>query len=143
MISTTGEYALRAAVYLAQNDGEPMTTVQVAEVTKVPQGYLSKILQALVKRGLARSQRGLGGGFVLTRPPGEITVYEVLTAVDAAPERIHTCPLGIPGHIGLCPVHRLVDEAIANTEHAFRTATLESLLMSTRGVQPLCAEVAE
>ncbi|MDK2972781.1 MAG: Rrf2 family transcriptional regulator, nitric oxide-sensitive transcriptional repressor [Candidatus Sumerlaeota bacterium] len=140
MISTTGEYALRAAVYLAQHYDAPQTTAQIAEGTRVPQGYLSKILQAMVRRDLVTSQRGLGGGFVLIREPREVTVLEVLASVDAAPERIRKCPLGLEGHTKLCPVHRLVDEAIAHAETAFESADLESLSRSTRGVRALCEE---
>ena len=140
MISTTGEYALRAAIYLAQHHGTPQTTAQIAGGTKVPQGYLSKILQALVRGGLLRGQRGLGGGFVLLADPEEVTVLDVLRAVDSAPKRIKRCPLGLTGHVRLCPLHHLVDEAIGETEEAFRKANLKDMLSSTQGVQPLCSE---
>ena len=138
MISTTGEYALRAAVHMARNEGAPQTASLIAEATKVPQGYLSKIMQSLVKGGLVKSQRGLHGGFVLSRPASEISVLDVLKAIDAAPQRITRCPLGITGHKGLCPLHRLVDEAVANTEKAFAASDLETLSRSTRGISALC-----
>ena len=140
MISTTGEYALRAAVYLAQHVGEPQTTVIIAEGTKVPAGYLSKILQQMVKADLINSQRGLHGGFVLAKSPGDISVLDILRSVDAAPERIHKCPLGIPGHMKLCQVHKLIDESMAVIEQSFAAADLETLSRSARGVKPLCDE---
>lgn len=140
MISTTGEYALRAAVYLAQHRDDPQTSALIAEGTKVPQGYLSKVLQSMVKAELITSQRGLHGGFLLARAAADISVLEVLKAVDAAPQRIKKCPLGLPGHTKLCPVHRLVDESIAEAEKAFGKADLESLSRSARGVTPLCSE---
>ena len=138
MISVTGEYALRAAVFLAQHKGDPQTSALISEGTKVPQGYLSKIMQSMVKAGLVSSQRGLHGGFVLARAAAKITVLDVLAAVDAAPQRIHECPLGLPGHVKLCPVHRLVDEAIAAAECAFSQADLDTLSRSARGITPLC-----
>ncbi|MBI1292159.1 Rrf2 family transcriptional regulator [bacterium] len=138
MITTTGEYALRAAVYLAQHLGQPRTTVQIAEGTLVPQGYLSKIMQQLVKAELAHSQRGLHGGFVLARDPSRVSVLEILAAVDSAPQRIRKCPLGLPGHVKLCPVHRLVDDSVAQVERAFAAADLHSLSQSARGIKPLC-----
>ncbi|MEO8377058.1 MAG: Rrf2 family transcriptional regulator [Candidatus Sumerlaeota bacterium] len=138
MLNSTGEYALRAAVHLAQHVGDPQTSAMVAEHTRVPQGYLSKILQQMVKAELITSQRGINGGFVLGRPPGRITVLDVLKAVDAQPHRIHKCPLGLPGHLRLCPVHRLVDEAVETVEKAFKSADLESLSKSVRGITPLC-----
>lgn len=138
MISTTGEYALRAAVYLAQHHGAPKTTAQIAEGTRVPQGYLSKVLQSLVRAGLIHGQRGLGGGFTLQREPAEINVLEVLQAVDAAPERIKRCPLGHKSHTTLCPLHKLLDQSIASTEKAFQATDLQTLLNSTDGIKALC-----
>jgi Rrf2 family protein len=138
MITTTGEYALRAAVYLAQHIGEPQTTAFIAEGTKVPAGYLAKIMQQLVRADLVTSQRGLHGGFLLAREPRLISVLDVLRAVDSAPERIHKCPLGLPGHLRLCPVHKLVDDSVAQVEKAFAAADLEMLSRSARGVKPLC-----
>lgn len=138
MISTTGEYALRAVVFLAQSHKTPFTNAQISAGTLVPSGYLSKIMQSLVRRGVVSSQRGLGGGFLLTRDPADISVFDVLNAVDAAPERIQKCPLGLKGHVRLCPVHKLVDEAIAHAEKAFRAANLADLAKSTRGIKPLC-----
>lgn len=138
MISTTGEYALRAAVLLAQNPTTPMTAAVIAKRTLVPQGYLSKILQSMVKAELISSQRGLHGGFVLAKPAQEISVLDVLASVDAAPERIKKCPLGIPGHVRLCAVHKMLDEAIASTEKAFSSTDIDTLCKSTRGIKALC-----
>lgn len=138
MISQTAEYALRAVVFLAQHHGTPRTAHEIAEATKVPQGYLAKIMQALAKRSLVHSQRGLGGGFILTREPGEISVYDVLVAADTPPQRIHECPLGLKGHVALCPVHKLMDDAMARIEEGFRAASIGQLLKSTKGSKPLC-----
>ena len=138
VISTTGEYALRASVFLAQHHPDPQTTAIIAEGTKVPAGYLSKILQSMVRHDLIHSQRGLHGGFTLQRPPAEITVLDVLASVDAAPQRIKKCPLGLKGHVKLCPVHSLVDDAVAHAEKAFASSNLEVLSKSTQGSTPLC-----
>lgn len=140
MISTTGEYALRAMVALAQAHPESRTSAQLADCTRVPAGYLSKILQSLARKGLITSRRGLGGGFILTREPKTTSLLDVLVAVDAAPQRITSCPLGLVGHIELCPVHRLLDEAIARTEEALRQGNLQTLSQSVEGCRPLCEE---
>jgi Rrf2 family nitric oxide-sensitive transcriptional repressor len=138
VISTTGEYALRAAVFLAQNHPDPQTSAIIAAGTKVPSGYLSKILQAMVRAELIHSQRGLHGGFTLLREPKKITVLDVLASVDSEPQRIKKCPLGIKGHVKLCPVHRLVDDAVAHAEKAFSSSNLEELSKSARNVTALC-----
>src|SRR6185312_12271399 len=118
MISQTAEYALRAIVYLA-GQGEPQTTQQIATTTRVPAGYLSKVLQSLARSGLVHSQRGLHGGFTLTKSPKQLTVWEVIDAVDPI-QRIKSCPLGLRSHgVNLCPMHKRLDDALAQMEKAF------------------------
>ena len=86
MLSQTVEYALRAVAHLASEAPRPLTTEQIAETTRVPKAYLSKVLQALVRGGIVHSQRGVGGGMTLTRSPRAITILDVVNAVD--PSRI-------------------------------------------------------
>lgn len=69
MFSQTVEYALRAVVHLAAESPRARTTDQIATATLVPKAYLSKVLQALVRGGVVKSQRGLGGGIALAQPP--------------------------------------------------------------------------
>lgn len=124
LISQTAEYALRAIVDLAYHFGETRTTEQISKATKVPGGYLSKVLQDLGRHDLVRSRRGLHGGFELTRDPARLTVFDVLQAVDP-PRRIRTCPLGLAAHGSqLCPLHRRLDDAMAAAERAFRETTI-------------------
>ena len=130
MISQTAEYALRAAVHLADQAGEtghPLTAPVIAAATQVPVGYLSKVLQNLSRAGIITSQRGPGGGFRLAREATDITIYEVVQAVDTLP-RIHKCPLGLEEHERLCPLHRRIDEAMALVEKAFRETTIADLM---------------
>ena len=82
MISQTAEYALRAIVYLADQRGSPRTTAQIAEATQVPPGYLAKVMQSLSRTKLVHSQRGLNGGFTLTRDPAGLPMLEIIGAVD-------------------------------------------------------------
>lgn len=138
MISQTVEYALRAAVYLADQAPEPRTTEQIAAVTRVPQAYLSKVLQEMVRAGIVRSQRGIHGGFVLDRPAKKLTILEVVNAVDPI-QRIRTCPLGLSSHgLRLCPLHRRLDAALASVESAFDRTTLAEVLAEPSKSVPLC-----
>jgi Rrf2 family nitric oxide-sensitive transcriptional repressor len=141
MISQTAEYALRAIVYLADQSEAPQTTQQIAKVTRVPAGYLAKVMQNLSRSGLVRAQRGLHGGFTLAVPAKELTVLDVVQAVDPL-RRIDHCPLGIVGHQSLCPLHRRLDNAVAMVEKALGSSTIAELLAEPkRGVapKPLCA----
>ena len=139
MLSQTSEYALRAVVSLAARPGVSLTVHQIAEITRVPIGYLSKVLQALRRAGLVRSQRGLRGGFVLERRPEELTLLEVVNAVDPF-KRINTCPLGLPSHgERLCTLHHRLDESLAHAERALAESTIAEMVAETEAHQlPLC-----
>ncbi len=138
LISQTAEYALRAMVHLGSQHGQPQTNRQIADATRVPAGYLAKVMQALGRAALVRAQRGVGGGFTLGREPGQITILEVVNAVDPL-QRIKECPLGLPAHgTNLCALHRKLDDALATVEHALRSSTLASLLATSGKSKPLC-----
>ena len=138
MLSQTVEYALRAVAHLASEAPRPLTTEQIAETTRVPKAYLSKVLQALVRGGIVHSQRGVGGGMMLTRSPRAITILDVVNAVDPI-NRIKTCPLGLVGHgVRLCPLHRRLDDAAQLVENSFRDTMVADLLAVPRARKPLC-----
>lgn len=128
MLSQTAEYALRAIVWLAQHGDSTQTTPEISQGMQVPEPYLAKVLQCLVRHGLVRGQRGKGGGFALARSAAELTVLDVVTAVDPI-RRINSCPLKLEQHrTALCPLHRKLDQAACLLEDAFRAATIASLL---------------
>lgn len=139
MISQTTEYALRAVVWLASHRDTPLTAQQIAEATRVPAGYLAKVLQGLSRAGLLRSQRGLGGGFALARSPEELSVWEVVQAVDPI-RRITECPLGFEAHgAELCALHQKLDDAIAQIQETFETCPISALIDPDGESAPLCA----
>lgn len=138
MISRTAEYALRAIVYLADQGGKALTSQQIAEATRVPAGYLSKVLQSLGRAGLVVSQRGLHGGFTLGPEPEEISVLTVINAVDPI-QRIHRCPLGVKSHENqLCPLHQRLDSVMEMVEQAFGETSVAELLGDPGRIRPLC-----
>lgn len=139
VISQTSEYALRAIVYLAaRRSREPASAHEIAEATRVPVGYLQKILRMLAKAGILTAQRGSGGGFSLAKVPTAISVLDVLRASDTDFSRIERCPLGIKGHTSLCSLHRLLDDELAHAERTFSGTTVADLLDGEGGIRPLC-----
>ena len=137
MLSKTAEYALRTVACLAGDPDHPASADHLAQQTKVPRRYLNKVLQDLGKEGLVQSRSGPGGGHSLARPAEEITILDVVNAV-APLERIRHCPLGLPSHTRLCPLHQELDRTYAATEQAFAAVTIGELLNSTSDVVPLC-----
>lgn len=139
MITQTAEYALRATVYLGRIGGGPAVTEEIAEITRVPQGYLARILRDLSKAGLLTARRGVGGGFALAKPAGTISVWDVLEAAESGIGRIETCPLGLGEHgASLCALHKLLDDAIAEVERVFKATSIQDILTSSRTSKPLC-----
>ena len=140
MFSQSVEYALRACVFLASAGAEPATRERIAAATRVPSGYLSKIMRDLVVADLVTSQRGPQGGFALARSSSSISVLDVVTAIDPI-HRITECPLGKPEHASLCPLHRRLDAVAASVEDSLRTAMLDQVLDGTPATH-CCGPVA-
>ena len=138
MFSQTVEYALRAVVHLAHEAPSPRTTEQIAAATLVPEAYLSKVLQELCHAKIVQSKRGRGGGIILTKSPSQVTILEVINAVEPI-GRIRECPLGLTAHgVRLCPLHKRLDNALAMVEDAFRQTTLAEILAEPTRSRPLC-----
>jgi Rrf2 family protein len=138
MFTQTVEYALRAMVCLASRPEEPQSNSQLAATTKVPSAYLSKVLQKLAKARLVHGQRGVQGGFVLAQPAAEITILRIVNAVDPI-QRIQSCPLGLEAHgVRLCPLHKKMDQALAQVESVFASTTLAAILAEPSDSVPLC-----
>jgi Rrf2 family protein len=95
-VSAKADYAVRAAVEIAASDHVPVKAEEIAIKQEIPQTFLVKILHELRMAGLIRTQRGPEGGHQLARPPEEISVADILRAVEgplaevrgAAPETV-------------------------------------------------------
>lgn len=139
MFSQTTEYGLRAAACLARYyEVGPLTTEQIADVTQTPTPYLAKVLLALAREGLVESRRGIHGGHRLRRKPKDITLLDVVNAVEPI-QRIHECPLHLPEHSShLCPVHERLDRAIACVLDFLASSTLDDIVKEEPSRPPLC-----
>jgi len=102
-VSTRGDYACRALLSLALRNSNPVpvpvSVRDIAERTGLPQPYLEQILLALKGAGVVQSKRGVGGGYVLSRSPEEITLGEIVAAVDGP---ISVGDFGPPHQNGAC-----------------------------------------
>jgi Rrf2 family protein len=81
-LSARADYALRAAIELAASGGGHVTADQLARSQAIPGKFLEAILTQLRRAGLVRSQRGPDGGFWLARPAGEISLADIIRAID-------------------------------------------------------------
>jgi len=139
VLSKTAEYALRAAICLASVGAGRVSAERLAKQTRVPRRYLHRVLQDLVQDGLIVSTPGPKGGYALARSTERITILDVVHAVSPL-QRIERCPLGLPSHVQLCPLHAELDSVLAHVESALRRVTLAQVLASTERPRPLCDE---
>ena len=111
-ITRQADYALRAMVYLAQlePDGKAATK-KIAEQQKIPPSFLAKIISQLSIAKLIKSHRGASGGVHLARPASEISLLEVIEAIDG-PIALNECTVS-PGNCDKaedCPLHDIWQE---------------------------------
>ena len=82
-LSRTVAYAVRATLQLAQNKSEaPIPCSKLAAEGDMPERFLLQILRNLVTHGILRSTRGVDGGYALTRPPEEISLLDIIEAIE-------------------------------------------------------------
>jgi len=108
ILSQTAEYALRAMAWLTTVPvGKPMRVKDLSVATGIPSHYLSKVMRRLVVAGLLTSQKGQGGGFLLSKAPDEIRFIDILAAVDAYSTTDERCAFGWGqcDAVHPCPLH--------------------------------------
>lgn len=139
-VSTRGDYASRALLSLAMRAAEGPTSVRdIAERTGLPQPYLEQILLALKGAGLVKSKRGVGGGYTLARGPDEITLAQIVSAVDGPiqagdfgqPHRDGAC-----NHEGQCVLLGIWSDVGGQMRELLEGYTLEKLASMAMGQEP-------
>mgnify|MGYP001124078953 FL=1 len=111
-ITRQADYALRAMVYLSRLEpNQRAATKKIAEQQKIPPSFLAKIISQLSIAGLIHTSRGARGGVVLSRPAAEISLLEVVEAIDG-PIALNECTVA-PGNCEMaddCPLHQMWQE---------------------------------
>ena len=85
LFTTKTEYGMRAMVALAKNGKEdPLSLAQIAKIEHISQSYLERLFKKLKADGLVKSIKGASGGYVLTRKPKEINMFEIVEALEGS-----------------------------------------------------------
>ncbi len=133
-ISTRGRYATRMVVLLAaQEPGASLTKSQIADAEGISAGYVQQLMMALRLAGIVDSHRGREGGFTLSRSAADITIAEVLRAVEG-----EVMPAPCQGGASCdrwddCPTRPIWDQAAEMLNELFAGATIASLIKSPVG----------
>jgi Rrf2 family iron-sulfur cluster assembly transcriptional regulator len=92
MITRETDYALRTALYLAKCSGDDVvSTAALAAAMSIPYRFLRKIVSKLVAAGLVESRRGKGGGLSLSSPASQISMLQIIQAVDSGSVLLNRC----------------------------------------------------
>ena len=130
-ISARADYAIRATVAIAAvPDGELTTADELSVAQDIPLRFLLAILNTLRRAGIVESRRGHGGGYRLARPCDQLTLAEIIAAVDIPPsERAWTQPPGATGESATTRrVHALWSSLRQSLHEVLQRTTIADLL---------------
>jgi Rrf2 family protein len=127
-VSAKVDYAVRAAVELAASDAGPIKGERLAQAQDIPLKFLENILGELKHAGLVRSQRGTEGGYWLARPAGEITIADIIRAVEGPLASVRGEPPESLRYTGVAePLATLWVAVRANLREVLESVTLEDV----------------
>jgi Rrf2 family protein len=134
--SRTAGYAILALGCIGSWKGQRVLSGQIHKCTGIPMPYLRKTLFVLGRFGLVRAKRGYQGGFVLSRPPEEITLLDVVRAVEHE-RSAFDCMLGLPGCSDAtpCPMRKFWRKEWAKIEAKLRSVTIAEAAESVRAAR--------
>jgi len=89
-ITRETDYAIRCILYVAGSDNGTAVVGEISKAQQVPRTFAAKIMQKLQRAGLVQSKRGVKGGYSLTRSPSEITLLDVIEAIEG-PLSLNIC----------------------------------------------------
>lgn len=129
MLSKSCEYGLRAMLYLASLNQPGYVSINtISDELDISFPFLTKIFQKLNDAGLLNSRRGPKGGVALIKEAHEVSLYEIVVAIDGD-ELFEECVLGLPGcgQAKPCPLHEQWADERERVEKMFRRSTLADL----------------
>jgi Rrf2 family protein len=129
-ITRQADYAVRSMIHLAAlplNDGR-VSTATISKAEAIPLPFLTKVISRLATAGLVTTSRGMGGGVSLARPPVEITLLQVVEAVDG-PIVLNHCLLrsGTCAREPFCAAHDVWDEVQTHFVQELNAVTMREL----------------
>lgn len=135
------DYAVVVLTQMANEPDKRVTAPQLSEESNVPAPTVAKVLKALAKEGVLASQRGVNGGYRLARPAGDISMLEIIRALEG-PISLTACVDGAEGDCNvelLCPVRGNWDRVNTAIRSALADVSLEDMAIPTMFGVPLRA----
>lgn len=128
-LTRRGDYAIRAVIALARHAPDVVGAAQLADEMAIPRRFVAQVMTEVVRSGIAEARLGRSGGYRLRRSPGDISVLDVVAAVEGDIGRrecvLRNAPCGLDG---TCVVHEVFMAAQDSLLAELRGATIASLL---------------
>jgi len=138
MLSKTAEYALRSIVYIALHaaKNKNIGIKEIAQELELPQPFMGKILQDLVRKNVIASVKGPHGGFFLKHSAKSITIMDVVRAIDGI-EMFKRCGLGLEhcSDTHPCPLHQEFKKYRDGLAEVFSQRTIQDLVLNVENSQ--------
>jgi Rrf2 family cysteine metabolism transcriptional repressor len=138
-ISTKGRYGTRAMLTLAGRYGQGLTSAgQIAADQDIPIRYLENLLGVLRSAGLVNSERGKRGGYLLARPPSEITLHDVLSPLEESLDVVHcTAAEDSCERTSICATRQVWMELKEATDRILNRTTLADLVQRVEAMDKI------
>lgn len=128
-VSTKGRYGLKALVDIAMySNSEVVTIKSISERQNISEGYLEQIFSTLRKSGLVLGRKGAQGGYSLTKPANEITIGEILRALEGELVLVDINNAGVVDNLEKCINENLWNVINKNINDYFDSINLEDLV---------------
>jgi Rrf2 family cysteine metabolism transcriptional repressor len=135
-LSTKGRYGVKAMVDLAINYGdEPVSIKSISERQNVSEYYLEQLFSPLRKANLVKSIRGAQGGYVLSRPPEEITVSDIMEVLEGPVEISDCIDDGSCSNIDCCATRLLWVRIKDSIDSVLKSTTLSDMVTDYKNMQ--------
>jgi len=129
LITRDTDYALRALSFIAEQDEKVVTVSELVKELKIPRPFLRKILQLLNKKGVLKSHRGIGGGFLLTKPADKIFLVDLME-IFQGPFSLNECLFKkiICPNMNKCALRKRIDKIEEQVALELETVSIASLM---------------
>ncbi len=126
--NNTFTYGLRLLVNLSGSRDKPKTLKKIAQEENISLQYLRKVMVSLERVGMVKSLRGPGGGFMLNKPPNQISLFAVSDALNRS--KVIDCVKGASGcrRFSNCMVKDLLEEVYNKAKLVFKNKTLATII---------------
>lgn len=134
LVTRETDYAVRTVVFLSRTPETKTSVSDIAVAMHIPKSFLAKLLQRLVRHHILLSSRGAQGGFQLARKPSQISLLDIMEAMQGPPG-INVCALDRKRCrlSNTCVVHPVWVDIRKEVEKRLKQETIDRLLGSTRG----------